>query len=173
MVIPGTDRLVGGGKTGILYLLDRGTMTEAQEFHALINAFDPTAAVDANWVHRPHMLGWPSWWKGCRSQVLLRLSLGGEGPPQGPQYVWATGQLDTLNPTVGNVVALTDTMPAGRRRSPRTAASPIDASFWDGTVGFGPFACLRCGNPRASAIRDAFIRCRYRSRPSPSCRRRR
>jgi hypothetical protein len=38
MVIPGTDRLVGGGKTGILYLLDRGPMTSAPEFHAVINA---------------------------------------------------------------------------------------------------------------------------------------
>jgi hypothetical protein len=65
MVIPGTDRLVGGGKTGILYLLDRGAMTEAQEFQALINAYDPTAAVDANWLHGPHMHGWPSWWKGA------------------------------------------------------------------------------------------------------------
>ena len=63
--VPGTDRIVGGGKTGILYLLDRGTMTEAQEFHALINAFDPTAAVDANWFHAMHMHGWLSWWKGA------------------------------------------------------------------------------------------------------------
>jgi hypothetical protein len=55
MVILGTDHLVGGGKTGILYLLDRGPMTSAPEFHGVINAYDPTAAVDANWFHATHM----------------------------------------------------------------------------------------------------------------------
>ena len=65
MVIPGTDRVVGGGKTGILYLLDRGTMLEKQEFQAFINTYDPTTPVDANWFHGPHMHGSPSWWKGA------------------------------------------------------------------------------------------------------------
>jgi hypothetical protein len=65
MVIPGTDRLVGGGKTGILCLLDRRPMTRTPEFHAVITAYDPTAAVDANWFHATQMHGWPSWWKGA------------------------------------------------------------------------------------------------------------
>jgi outer membrane protein assembly factor BamB len=63
LMIPGTDVIVGGGKSGILYVLDRRTMQLIQDFPATTNTYDP-AARDDTWFGGPHMHGSLSYWRG-------------------------------------------------------------------------------------------------------------
>jgi outer membrane protein assembly factor BamB len=63
LAIPGTDFVVGGGKPGFMYLLDRRTMKRRQEFAASTNQFAP-AKRDDTWNQGPHLHGSPTYWRG-------------------------------------------------------------------------------------------------------------
>jgi hypothetical protein len=113
MVIPGTGLVIGGGKPGYMYLLDRKTMKLKQEFTASTNQSMPNAR-DDTWNMGPHLHGSPTYWRGPDERF-------------GNLYVW--GEKDVLrryrfdvnagliqtNPLEGAVLALQDAraMPGG------------------------------------------------------------
>jgi hypothetical protein len=84
-LIPGSSQLVGGGKTGVLYLMNRLTMTKVQSFEAFLNTYDSCAPPGsctryADWMSGPHLHGAPTYW--------------GVSPNQGLMFHW--GEKDTL-----------------------------------------------------------------------------
>ncbi len=139
LLIPGTNTLVGGGKTGRFYLLDRSSMTDLQEFQAVHNTYreklptetrphcdltkEPTVDCYVTvWdyphstFYAPHIHGAPVWWRGASTTI-------------GNVYVW--GEKDYLRryrfdlstqrfvasditaPLKGPVRAPKDSMPGG------------------------------------------------------------
>jgi hypothetical protein len=64
LVVPGTGFVLGGGKTGDLYVLNRKTMSLVQSFTAFINQREPDWANHPNWANGPHLHGSPTFWRG-------------------------------------------------------------------------------------------------------------
>ena len=110
-VIPGSSQLAGGGKTGVMYLMDRAAMTKVQSFEAFSNTYDPTRRYN-DWMSGPHMHGAPTYWQ-------LSANLG---------YVYHWGEKDRLkrfdhdrvtwrlgatSAVSGDVVATSTLMPGG------------------------------------------------------------
>jgi outer membrane protein assembly factor BamB len=75
-LIPGTSQFVGGGKTGVLYLMNRDTMRKTQDpFEAFDNTYDPCPhssctrysntlpKYDGSWMSGPHLHPAPTYWK--------------------------------------------------------------------------------------------------------------
>jgi outer membrane protein assembly factor BamB len=112
MAIPGTNLVIGGGKPGYMYLMERGSMNLRQQLTASTNHYDPSMR-DGTWNLGPHLHGSPTYWRGPDRTF-------------GNLYVW--GEKDHLrlyhfDPAAGKVVvpearnapvvALLDTMPGG------------------------------------------------------------
>jgi hypothetical protein len=69
-VIPRSSQLASGGKTGVLYLMDRTTMTKVQSFDAFTNTYDPTGRY-RDWQSGPHLHGTPTYWQVSASKGYL------------------------------------------------------------------------------------------------------
>jgi outer membrane protein assembly factor BamB len=80
MLIPGSNLVIGGGKTGIMYLLDRNSMKLQQQFPASTNQYHPWLR-GQSWKDGPHLHGSPTYWQGADSA-------------HGNLYVW--GEKDFL-----------------------------------------------------------------------------
>ncbi|HEV7389839.1 MAG TPA: DUF3455 domain-containing protein [Gemmatimonadaceae bacterium] len=112
MVIPRSSRLVGGGKTGFLYLMDISSgVNKVERFAAFTSAYHPTTRYDG-WNSGPHLHGSPTYWDVA--------------PDSGFVYHWGeqdslrrftfhrpTGLLDTIPSGVGHILALDGLMPGG------------------------------------------------------------
>lgn len=73
MVVPGSNLVVGGGKTGMIYALGRTDMSLQQSFQAFVNSYHPDWTNGcptpnppgcANWEAGPHLHGSPTYWRG-------------------------------------------------------------------------------------------------------------
>jgi outer membrane protein assembly factor BamB len=115
MLIPGIDRVVGGGKTGTVYLVERAAMTEIQEFQGFTNfkTCYPNVGIDDTWDKGPHLHGSPTWWQGPDPAFSFVYLWAEKDFLKAFKYDWSTGKFDTAHPLVGSVVALCDTMPGG------------------------------------------------------------
>lgn len=112
VLLPGTRRLAGGGKTGVLYLLDADTMLARQEFQAYHNIYDPTFPVDSNWEGGPHLHGGPVAWQGPDPNLVYYYAWAENDYLRAYRYDRARDQFDT-EPLVGSVLAVAHIMPAG------------------------------------------------------------
>jgi outer membrane protein assembly factor BamB len=65
ILIPDSRHLVGGGKTGVFYLLDyQGGMRKLQSFKAFSNTYEPDDVNRyADWMGGPHLHGAPTYWQ--------------------------------------------------------------------------------------------------------------
>jgi hypothetical protein len=63
LLIPDTDVIVGGGKSGMLYALDRRTMQLIEDFPGTTNSYNP-ALRDGSWDEGPHLHGSLTYWRG-------------------------------------------------------------------------------------------------------------
>jgi Protein of unknown function (DUF3455) len=107
-LIPDSSRLVSGGKTGVLYLMDRSAMTKVLSFEAFsvdpTNDPNPEIARFLDWGHGPHLHGAWTYWA--------------VSPTRGYLYHWAekdylrrlnydptTGQIDPTSVVTGDVLA--------------------------------------------------------------------
>jgi outer membrane protein assembly factor BamB len=81
LIVPDSNVVVGGGKSGIMYVLDRGSMTKVMEFYATTNVASP-ASRDDTWNMGPHLHGSPTYWSTSAD------------PNHGFLYVW--GEKDYL-----------------------------------------------------------------------------
>jgi hypothetical protein len=70
LLIPGTDRIVGGGKTGKLYALSRYSMrVNPQVLDGGIDAYG--TGIVCNWEGGPHLHGTPAYWKGANASYVF------------------------------------------------------------------------------------------------------
>lgn len=107
-LIPNSTLLVSGGKTGVLYLMDRSTMKKVLSFDAFsvnpANDSDPVGARFRDWGHGPHLHGAWTYWA--------------VSPTRGYVYHWAekdflrrfnydptTGKIDPASVVPGDVLA--------------------------------------------------------------------
>jgi len=72
MLIPDSRHLVGGGKTGVFYLLDYQTsMQKLQSFNAFSNTYEPEDTNRyADWMGGPHLHGAPTYWQTDRYSFI-------------------------------------------------------------------------------------------------------
>jgi hypothetical protein len=111
-LMPGTRRLVGGGKTGILYLLDLDGLTLVQELQAFTNVYNPTFDNDSDWIGGPHLHGGPVFWQGPDPDVAWIYHWAENDYLKGYRYLRGEDRLDP-EPVVGRVLALANLMPGG------------------------------------------------------------
>lgn len=112
MVIPGLNFVIGGGKTGWMYLLNRTTMQLQQRLTAATNLRTnrrldggPTA-----WKDGPHLHGSPTMW--VRDDARFLYVWGEKDVLRQYQLSNTTGQFTQVNQAT--VVALEETMPGGQ-----------------------------------------------------------
>jgi hypothetical protein len=120
LVVPGTHLVIGGGKTGMLYVVDGATMSMLQSFQAFTNTYhpdwnygcpSPAPADCSDWSAGPHLHGSPTYWPG-------------PNPSFGYFYAWSekdslkqfkldltTSRMDET-PVVGSVRATETLMPS-------------------------------------------------------------
>lgn len=72
MIIPDSPHVVGGGKTGVLYLLDyQRSMRKLQGFNAFSNTYEPDDTNRyADWMGGPHLHGAPTYWQTDRDSFV-------------------------------------------------------------------------------------------------------
>jgi outer membrane protein assembly factor BamB len=121
MIIPGTNLVIGGGKSGFMYVLNRSTMQLLERFTASTNQYDFSLR-DQSWDAGPHLHGSPTYWRSA-------------DPTFGNLYIWGEkdylklyrfdtstqvfeaqkrGRLSLVVPyKQAQVLALADTMPGG------------------------------------------------------------
>ncbi len=115
-VIPDSSRLVSGGKTGVLYLMDRPGMTKVLSFDAFsVNPADdpdPVGARYRDWASGPHLHGAWTYWSVSSTRGYV--------------YHWAekdflrrfdydrtTNQINPGSVVLGDVLAQAQQMPGG------------------------------------------------------------
>jgi outer membrane protein assembly factor BamB len=112
MAVPNTHFVIGGGKTGYMYLMNRDSMSLVQQLTAATNVYHPELR-DQQWDVGPHLHGSPNFWRG-------------PDPTYGYLYVWGekdalhqysfntqTNQFDTARVRSGNIVGNAVNMPGG------------------------------------------------------------
>jgi hypothetical protein len=104
LAIPGTGLVIGGGKPGFMYVLDRATLTLRQAFVATTNKYDPSKR-DDTWDEGPHLHGSPTYWRGP-DETFGNLYVWGEKDVlRRYRFNTLTGVVETP-PTKGSVLAL-------------------------------------------------------------------
>ena len=107
-VLPDSSRLVSGGKTGVLYLMDRTTMTKVLSFDAFsvnpANDADPVGARYRDWGSGPHLHGAWTYWpvSATRSYVY---HWGEKDFLRRFDYDRTTGQINPGSVVTGDVLA--------------------------------------------------------------------
>ncbi len=105
-VLPRTGQVVGGGKTGILYLASTSRVEKLQEFQAFTNQYDPDFVNDSYWAGGPHLHGTPVFWQGPDKDFAYLYHWSESDHLKAFKYRWDTGRLEPENPIIGEVVAL-------------------------------------------------------------------
>ncbi|WP_169337266.1 DUF3455 domain-containing protein [Rudaea cellulosilytica] len=112
LAIPGTGWVIGGGKPGYMYLLDRKDVTKKQqEFTATTNQYDKPRR-DDTWDKGPHLHGSPSYWRGPDRRFGNLYVWGEKDYLRRYQFDTISGKINPI-PIQGAVLALRDTMPGG------------------------------------------------------------
>ena len=111
-VIPGANRVIGGGKTGVLYLLDSGasaSLPKVQSFEAFSSAYEIDPAMIkqlryGNWYGGPHLHGAPTHWRSDQDTSYI-YHWGETDYLKRFTYRWATGMIDLTATMKGPIKA--------------------------------------------------------------------
>jgi hypothetical protein len=104
-VIPRARQIVGGGKTGILYLLDTARVEKLQEFQAFINVYEPEFVVDSSWAGGPHLHGSPVVWQGPDPGHATVYHWSENDALKAFKYRWDTARLEPEPAVIAEVLA--------------------------------------------------------------------
>lgn len=132
MIIPNARRLVGGGKTGVFYLLDIPGLTKVQEFPAFNNTYVAPSQYESNrfadgpdptgegaWAMGPHLHGAPVFWQGSEREFAYVYDWGEKDSLKAYKYYWSRARpFDETRPLLGhddsgNIIAPVSVMPGG------------------------------------------------------------
>lgn len=107
-VIPDSSRLVSGGKTGVLYLMDRSAMTKVLSFEAFsVNPADdpdPLGARYRDWGSGPHLHGAWTYWQVSATRGYV-YHWGEKDFLKRFDYDRTTGQINPASVVSGDVLA--------------------------------------------------------------------
>lgn len=103
--LPGANQVVGGGKTGILYLVGVPQVEKVQEFQAFINQYDPEFVVDSYWAGGPHLHGTPVFWQGPDRSFAYLYHWSESDHLKAYRYRWDTQRLEPEDPVVSILIA--------------------------------------------------------------------
>jgi outer membrane protein assembly factor BamB len=112
LAIPGTDFVIGGGKPGFMYLMNRDSMALRQQFTASTNQYDHTQR-DQTWDRGPHLHGSPTYWRGPDRTFGNLYAWGEKDYLRLFHFDTVTGKVITPEFKKAPVLALVDTMPGG------------------------------------------------------------
>jgi hypothetical protein len=129
-ILPGTSHILGGGKTGILYLLDTAALTERQEFQAFLNVYNPTFQVDSNWEGGPHLHGGPVVWQGPDPDTIHLYHWAENDYLRAYQYSRKAGRIDQLSGKAGPMLAIEGIMPGGMIALSANGSQPGSGVVW-------------------------------------------
>lgn len=111
MMIPGSSILVGGGKTGIMYLLDsRNPNSAVQKFVFSTNQYDSSQRYAGG--ETPHLHGAAAYWQVSDTCGYI-FDWGEKDYLRGYPYYSRTGQVDQNHPILGDVLTPPMLMPGG------------------------------------------------------------
>jgi outer membrane protein assembly factor BamB len=113
LILPGTRRIVGGGKTGTIYVLDADTMGEVQEFQGFLNVYDPDFVLDSNWEGGPHLHGGPLAWQGPDPNIIYFYAWSENDHLKAYLYDRRSDHFNPAGPLVGAPLAIQEIMPGG------------------------------------------------------------
>jgi hypothetical protein len=130
LLLPRTRRLVGGGKTGFLYLVDADSMQELQEFQGFINVYDPTFDPLSDWEGGPHLHGGPVAWQTADPNIVTFYSWAENERLKAFAYDRAHDRFDAASPRVGSVLAVQNIMPGGMISLSADLDRPGSAIIW-------------------------------------------
>ncbi len=113
LLIPGSPHVLGGGKTGIWYLLDTATMGRRQELAAFINVYNPSFVVDSYWEGGPHLHATPAWWRGGDPTGAFLYGWSEQDHLKAYRYSYVTGRIDPAPVAASEIISPKDVMPGG------------------------------------------------------------
>ncbi|HYT73397.1 MAG TPA: DUF3455 domain-containing protein [Vicinamibacterales bacterium] len=127
LVVPGTPFVIGGGKSGWMYLLNRGTMALQQRLTAATNLCTPDARWQG-WKEGPHLHGSPTLW---RTDAHMYLYTWAEKDKL-RQFVWVPIAGRFAEPEIhsGAVRALELPMPGGMASLSATGGDERSGVLW-------------------------------------------
>ncbi|SEI80991.1 DUF3455 domain-containing protein [Paraburkholderia diazotrophica] len=138
-IIPGGGPVIGGGKAGFMFALERGTLQQRQEFTASTNQYDP-ARRDDTWNLGPHLHGSPTYWRGPDRTYGYLYVWGEKDYLRRYSYNTLTGKFETCSggssgpgcPLRGSVKALETfhAMPGGMISVSTNGNHPGSAVLW-------------------------------------------
>ncbi len=118
MLIPGTNQVIGGGKTGILYLLQTADMKRVQKFAGANNTYvddpsqyesnrygdGPGPGSQGSWAMGPHLYGAPAFWQGPDRKYAWVYVWGAKDGLKAFRYIWGrrSQPIDAANPLVSH-----------------------------------------------------------------------
>jgi hypothetical protein len=124
LVIPGTNFVIGGGKTGFMYLLDRSSMQLVQQITAATNQY--TGERDRNWEAGPHLHGSPTFWAGTNYLYIW----GEKDFLNAFEFTPATGMFSNAPVHRGTIEAQPLTMPGGMLSLSANGNDPRTGIVW-------------------------------------------
>jgi hypothetical protein len=111
-LVPGTRSLIGGGKTGVYYLMNtNGGLAKVEEFVAFTNWYDPLGRY-AGWNTGPHLHGAPTYWPFSPDSGFV-YAWGEKDSLRRYTYHTATGLLDSTHGAAAPILADNNVMPGG------------------------------------------------------------
>lgn len=130
LVLPDAPYVIGAGKTGIGYLLDRASMQKKQEFAAAVNQYDPSAPVDMDWEGGPHVHGVSTYWRAPAGNVAYIYSWGEQDYLRRHVFDLGTGRFDPARTITGKVLGHRHTMPGGVHTLSADGNKPGTGILW-------------------------------------------
>jgi hypothetical protein len=128
--IPGTRRIAGAGKTGILYLMNADGMGAVQEVSAFHNVYDPTFPVDSNWEGGPHIHGTPVVWQTPDPDVVMLYGWAENDVLRAYPYRRSRDRFDEQPAMQGTVRAVQGVMPGGQMSLSADGSRAGTAVLW-------------------------------------------
>ena len=127
VLVPGATALIGGGKTGVYYMMNtNGGLTKVQSFAAFTNQYDPTGRY-RDWQSGPHLHGAPTYWRISDDSGYV-YAWGEKDYLRRYTYSVNSGTLDTLHPVSASIEAENYVMPGGNISL--SAQGRDDAVLW-------------------------------------------
>jgi outer membrane protein assembly factor BamB len=129
LVIPGSNRVMGGGKSGYAYLLNRANMQRVQTVTATENQYEPSKRGET-WDEGPHLHGALTYWRGSDPVYGSLYTWGEKDHLRQHRFNTLTQEFHGQAAEVPNILALKGIMPGGMISLSAKGNSPHSGIIW-------------------------------------------